>query len=69
MTTEPTGPVRGRPITGAILGLVFGIFLTFALLQMSVFALDSNLVVAVPIVTLILGFVNGWFAPLRFLRR
>lgn len=68
MTAEATRPVRGRPAAGAIAGLFFGLFLTFSLLQMSVFALDSNLVVIVPIVTLILGGLNGYFAPLRFLR-
>jgi hypothetical protein len=69
MTAEHTPPVRGRPVAGAILGLFFGIFLTFALLQMSVFGLDSSLVVILPIVTLVLGGLNGYFAPLRFLRR
>ena len=69
MTAEPTRPVRGRPVAGAIAGLFFGLFLTFALLQMSTFALDSNLVVIVPIVTLVLGALNGFFAPLRFLKR
>jgi hypothetical protein len=69
MTTEPSEAVRGRPVAGAILGLIFGIFLTFSLLQMSVFPLESNLVVIIPIVTLILGGLNGYFAPLRYIRR
>ena len=68
MTSQTSAPVRGRPVAGAILGLLFGLFLTFALLQMSMFPLDSNLVVIVPIVMLILGALNGFFAPLRFLR-
>jgi hypothetical protein len=68
MTTDSTTPIQGRPVAGAISGLFFGIFLTFALLQMSVFALDSNLVVIVPIAMLILGGVWGYFAPLKFLR-
>ena len=51
------------------MGLLFGIFLTFDLLQMSVFPLESNVVVAIPIVMLIVGFVLGKVAPLGFLRR
>ena len=68
MTTESTQAIRGRPVAGAIAGLFFGLFLTFALLQMSMFPLDSNLVVIIPIVMLILGGLNGYFAPLRFVR-
>ena len=64
-----TAAVRGRPVAGAILGLVFGIFLTLALLQMSTFSLDSVMVVLLPILMAILGGLNGYFAPLRFLRR
>jgi hypothetical protein len=69
MTAEPTRRTRGRPVAGAISGLFFGVFLTFALLQMGAFALDSSLVVIVPIATLVLGGLNGYFAPLSFLRR
>lgn len=69
MSSSPTTSVRGRPVLGAIFGLLFGIFLTATLLQMSVFPLDSNLVVFVPIGMLILGGLWGYFAPLRVLRR
>ncbi len=68
MTSEPTTQVRGRPVAGAILGFIFGIFLALSLLQMSVFALDSVMVVLLPIIMLIVGGVWGYFAPLRFLR-
>lgn len=69
MTSESKTSKSGRPVLGAIMGLLFGIFLTFDLLQMSVFPLESNMVVAVPIVMLIVGFALGKFSPLGFLRR
>ena len=69
MTSESQRSKSGRPVLGAIMGLLFGIFLTFDLLQMSVFPLESNVVVAIPIVMLIVGFVLGKVAPLGFLRR
>jgi ABC-type antimicrobial peptide transport system permease subunit len=69
MTSDAPGAVRGRPVLGAIFGLLFGIFLMLTLLQMSVFSLDSAMVIVVPIVMLVLGALNGYFAPLRFLRR
>lgn len=70
MTTGTSSPAaRGRPVAGAILGLIFGIFLSASLLQMGMFALDSNMVVIVPIVMLIVGGLWGYFAPLKFLRR
>ena len=69
MTTDSGSQVRGRPVAGAILGFVFGIFLTATLLQLGSFGLDSNLVVIVPVLLLILGGVWGYLAPLRFLRR
>jgi len=64
-----TNAMRGRPVLGAVMGLLFGLFLTFALLQLSVFGLDSAFVVILPVVMLILGGLNGYFAPLRVLRR
>lgn len=70
MTSESgSQAVRGRPVAGAIMGLIFGIFLTASLLQMGMFALDSNMVVIVPIVLLIAGGAWGYLAPLRMLRR
>ncbi len=59
----------GRPVLGAISGLLFGIFLTVDLLLLSVFPLDSPMVLALPLVSLIAGIVLGVTAPLRFLRR
>ncbi|MDA0353019.1 MAG: hypothetical protein O3A10_12510 [Chloroflexi bacterium] len=68
-TSESGGAVRGRPVMGAVFGLLFGIFLSLSLLQMSVYALDSALVLIVPIVMLGVGGVYGFFAPLRVLKR
>jgi uncharacterized protein YacL len=60
---------RGRPVLGAVFGLLLGVFLTFDLLMMSVFALDSVMVLVLPIVMLLVGVALGWFQPLRFLKR
>lgn len=67
MTSE-SRPVRGRPVLGALCGLLLGAFLAFDLLQMSFMPLDSVLVVAVPVGGFVLGALLGMIAPLRFLR-
>lgn len=54
---------------GAIFGLLFGIFLTVDLLLLGTFPLDSAMVLALPLVSLIAGVILGVAAPLRFLRR
>lgn len=59
----------GRPVLGAISGLLFGIFLTVDLLMLSLFPLDSAMVLVVPLASLIAGIILGVAAPLRFLRR
>ena len=69
MTAGPAGSSRGRPILGAIMGLLFGVFLTIDLLFISVFALDSVMVLLLPPLSLVAGFALGLVAPLRFLRR
>ena len=55
---------RGRPILGAVMGLLFGISLGVALLVFGVLALDSILLVVLPVLFLILGGVWGKLAPL-----
>jgi hypothetical protein len=60
---------RGRPVLGAIAGLLFGLALATDLLLLGSIALDSALVVLLPIIFLVLGIAAGIFAPLRFLRR
>jgi hypothetical protein len=69
MTSESKISKSDRPLLSAIMGLLFGISLTFDLLQISVFPLESNMVVALPIVLLIVVFVLGKLAPLGCLRR
>ncbi len=59
----------GRPVLGAIFGLLFGIFLTVDLLLLGVFSVESAMVLALPPVCLIAGVLLGVTAPLRFLRR
>jgi hypothetical protein len=60
---------RGRPVIGAIAGLIFGLAIASNLLLMNVIPLDSALVVVLPVLGLILGIAGGLFAPLTFLRR
>lgn len=69
MTAGPADSSRGRPILGAIMGLLFGVFLTIDLLFLSVFALDSVMVLLLPPLSLVAGVALGLVAPLRFLRR
>ncbi len=67
--TPQTAPNRGRPVLGAIAGLLFGLFLTFDLLMFSVFPFESVLVLVIPVLGLLAGVLLGWTAPLRALRR
>jgi uncharacterized protein YacL len=69
MTAETPTRRRGRPVLGAIFGLLFGVLLTFDLLMMGTFRLDSILVPVIPVLLLAAGLALGWTAPLRFLRR
>lgn len=59
----------GRPVLGALLGLLFGLFLTFDLLMLSLFPFESPLVLGIPLLMLLFGLIWGLAAPLRFLRR
>jgi len=55
---------RGHPILGAIAGFLFGLFLGLTLLVAGVLALDSILLVVLPLALLVLGIVWGVAAPL-----
>jgi hypothetical protein len=59
---------RGRPVLGGLAGFFFGLFLAADLLMLSVFALDSVLVLVLPVLFLVVGVVLGITAPLRMLR-
>jgi hypothetical protein len=69
VTAEPARGGGGRPVLGAISGLLFGLFLTVDLLFLSVFTLSSVMVLLLPVVFLVAGIILGLVAPLRFLRR
>ena len=63
-------PARhGRPVIGAIAGLLFGLFLAVDLLLLGTIPLDNALVVILPLAGLVLGIAIGIFAPLGFLKR
>lgn len=55
--------MRGRPILGAIAGLFSGLFLGLFLLVLGALALDSVLLLAVPLVLVVVGVVLGAVAP------
>lgn len=60
---------RGRPVLGAIFGLLFGLFLAVDLLLLGLISLDSPFVVLLPVVFLIVGIAGGLLAPLGSPRR
>jgi len=63
------GSRRGRPLVGASMGLLFGLFLGFDLALMGVVPLESPLLVALPVVFLLVGIGLGMSAPLRMFGR
>ncbi|MSP21644.1 MAG: hypothetical protein EXR66_01240 [Dehalococcoidia bacterium] len=69
MTSDFSSPVRGRPILGAIAGLLLGIGVSLDLRMFGVISLDSVLVVALTPAMLVLGGIIGAIHPLGFLRR
>lgn len=69
MSATSESRVRGRPVLGGVLGLVFGLLLAFDLLQMGVFALDSVLVIVLPVIMLVVGVALGVVAPFRMFKR
>ncbi len=60
---------RGRPVLGAIFGLLLGLFLAVDLLLLGVIPLESPMVIILPLVFLAIGVFGGLFAPLKVLRR
>ena len=55
----------GRPVLGAISGVLFGIFLALDLQQFAIRPLDNLSVIGLPVLGLVLGFVLGLTHPLR----
>jgi hypothetical protein len=54
---------RGRPVLGVLAGLVAGVALGVALLVFGVLALDSSVLVVLPIAGVVLGLVLGVSGP------
>ena len=57
------GTRRGQPVLGGFSGFLFGIFLSFDLLFMSVIELDSILIYVLPVAFLVVGVLFGLFTP------
>ena len=57
------GARRGQPVLGGFSGFLFGIFLSFDLLFLSVIELDSILVYVLPVGFLVVGVLFGLFTP------
>ena len=55
---------HGHPVVGAIAGFFFLLFLGVELLTFGVLALDSKLLVVLPILGLVLGIAFALWAPL-----
>jgi multisubunit Na+/H+ antiporter MnhB subunit len=50
---------RGRPVLGVVAGVVFGLALGLVLLVFGALALDSKLLVVLPVAGLVVGVVLG----------
>ena len=55
---------RGRPVLGVVAGVVAGLALGLALLVFGVLALDSAVLVVLPIAGVVIGLVLGLTGPL-----
>jgi hypothetical protein len=56
---------RGRPIRGAVAGLLFGLFVSLDLVIFGVLALDANVLALFPVLGIAAGVALGMGAPLR----
>jgi hypothetical protein len=54
---------RGRPVLGAVSGLLFGLFVAVDLQQFGVRPLDSVSLFVLPAIGLVLGLLLAWWAP------
>lgn len=55
--------MRGRPVLGAIAGLLLGIFVAVDLQQFGIRPLDNLSVIGLPLIGLVLGLVVAYFTP------
>jgi hypothetical protein len=54
---------RGHPVTGAIAGLLLGLFVAFDLMMFEVRPVDSLSLFGLPAVGMVLGILLGLWAP------
>ncbi|MGH2808989.1 MAG: hypothetical protein ACRDKT_17130 [Actinomycetota bacterium] len=54
---------RGRPIAGAIAGLLLGVFVAADLMMFEIRPLDNISVIGIPVAGLVIGFLLGLWAP------
>lgn len=68
MASSKTGSrapkLRGRPILGALAGLVLGLCLAFELLVLGKVSVGSPLIVGLPVLGLVAGIAGAFWAPL-----
>ena len=55
--------MKGKPILGAISGLLFGVFVALDLQQFGIRPLDNLSVIGLPIIGLVLGLAIAAIAP------
>jgi hypothetical protein len=56
---------RGRPILGAITGLLFGVFASITLAMEGLLPLKNNMLAVYPVAGLLLGLILGLWGPFR----
>ena len=59
-----SGSRRGRPILGAVMGLLLGVFVALDLLLFGIVAFDSALLYLFPVLGIALGIGLAMWAPL-----
>jgi hypothetical protein len=57
--------MKGRPVRGAVCGLLFGLFLSLFLLTFGVLATDSILLAVLPVLFLLVGIALGVAPPFK----
>lgn len=62
--TSASAMSRGRPILGAVSGLLFGLFIALDLILLGTLSLSSYVVVVFPILGLIGGLALGRWSPI-----
>jgi len=65
MSADGAERIRGRPVLGAVSGLLFGVSVGLVLQQFGLRPLDSLSVIGLPLVGLALGLALAWWAPIR----